>query len=70
MIEVAEVLVHECMHEKFFDLAITPESVETSRRRARWPPDQTFTAWHAYSCSRQFFGDQVGRHPDPGLGGH
>lgn len=64
-IEVAEALVHEGAHEKFFDLAITREFLdaraeeaewfETSWSGARWPLEQTFAAWHAYSCLAQFF---------------
>ncbi|MFS8102367.1 hypothetical protein LFM09_35100 [Lentzea alba] len=64
-IEVAEALVHEGAHEKFFDLAITREFLdvhaedvecfETSWSHARWPLEQTFAAWHAYSCLAQFF---------------
>ncbi|ANZ35745.1 hypothetical protein BBK82_06275 [Lentzea guizhouensis] len=63
-IEVAEALVHEGAHEKFFDLAITHEFLdaraedveffETSWSHARWPLEQTFAAWHAYSCLAQF----------------
>ena len=64
-IEVAEALVHEGAHEKFFDLAITREFLdaraedaewfETSWSHARWPLEQTFAAWHAYTCLAQFF---------------
>jgi hypothetical protein len=63
-IEVAEALVHEGAHEKFFELAITHEFLdshaedveefETSWSHARWPLEQTFAAWHAYSCLAQF----------------
>ncbi|WP_053735903.1 HEXXH motif domain-containing protein [Nocardia sp. NRRL S-836] len=63
-VEVAEALVHEGAHEKFFDLAITREFLdghaedveffETSWSHARWPLEQTFAAWHAYSCLAQF----------------
>jgi len=63
-IEVAEALVHEGAHEKFFDLAITREFLdacaedveyfENSWSHARWPLEQTFAAWHAYSCLAQF----------------
>ncbi|MGI5502504.1 aKG-HExxH-type peptide beta-hydroxylase [Lentzea sp. CA-135723] len=62
--EVAEALVHEGAHEKFFDLAITREFLdvgaedadyfETSWSHARWPLEQTFAAWHAYNCLAQF----------------
>ncbi|SFR22565.1 HEXXH motif-containing protein [Lentzea waywayandensis] len=62
--EVAEALVHEGAHEKFFDLAIAKEFLdvsaedadyfETSWSHVRWPLEQTFAAWHAYSCLAQF----------------
>ncbi|USX48859.1 HEXXH motif-containing putative peptide modification protein [Lentzea sp. HUAS12] len=62
--EVAEALVHEGAHEKFFDLAITRDFLdlnaeaadyfENSWSQARWPLEQTFAAWHAYSCLAQF----------------
>lgn len=62
--EVAEALVHEGAHEKFFDLAITRQFLDThaedaeffenSWSHARWPLEQTFAAWHAYSCLAQF----------------
>ncbi|RAS64966.1 HEXXH motif-containing protein [Lentzea atacamensis] len=75
-IEVAEALVHEGAHEKFFDLAITREFLdasaedaeyfETSWSHARWPLEQTFAAWHAYSCLAQFYllrgTEQLGPH--------
>ncbi|MFD9698505.1 aKG-HExxH-type peptide beta-hydroxylase [Lentzea sp. NPDC059081] len=63
-LEVAEALVHEGAHEKFFDLAITKEFLdaraedveefENSWSHARWPLEQTFAAWHAYSLLAQF----------------
>lgn len=62
--EVAEALVHEGAHEKFFDFAITrqfldaraedAEYFENSWSHARWPLEQTFAAWHAYTCLTQF----------------
>ncbi|MFJ5990745.1 aKG-HExxH-type peptide beta-hydroxylase [Lentzea sp. NPDC092896] len=62
--DVAEALVHEGAHEKFFDLAIAKEFLdvnaedadyfETSWSHVRWPLEQTFAAWHAYSCLAQF----------------
>ncbi|GLY48817.1 hypothetical protein Lesp01_24730 [Lentzea sp. NBRC 102530] len=62
--EIAEALVHEGAHEKFFDLAIAKDFLDlsaedadyfqTSWSRARWPLEQTFAAWHAYSCLAQF----------------
>lgn len=63
--EVVEALVHEGAHEKFFELAITKEFLDsraegaeyfqTSWSGARWPLEQTFAAWHAYSCLAQFY---------------
>jgi hypothetical protein len=63
-IEVAEALIHEGAHEKFFDLAITrsflgvksdaAEEFVTSWSGARWPIEQVFAAWHAYQCLAQF----------------
>ncbi|MGZ3148159.1 aKG-HExxH-type peptide beta-hydroxylase [Lentzea chajnantorensis] len=74
-IEVAEALVHEGAHEKFFDLAITREFLdahaedvelfETSWSHARWPLEQTFAAWHAYSCLAQFAQACAGVEPGP-----
>lgn len=75
-IEVAEALVHEGAHEKFFDLAIAKEFLDaraedaeyftTSWSRATWPLEQTFAAWHAYSCLAQFYlsigTEQLGAH--------
>ncbi|MDX8145940.1 HEXXH motif-containing putative peptide modification protein [Lentzea sp. BCCO 10_0061] len=74
--EVAEALVHEGAHEKFFDFAITREFLdahaedaeyfENSWSHARWPLEQTFAAWHAYTCLSQFFlvsdSEQLGPH--------
>jgi len=74
--EVAEALVHEGAHEKFFDFAITREFLdahaedaeyfENSWSHARWPLEQTFAAWHAYTCLGQFFllsdSEQLGPH--------
>jgi hypothetical protein len=63
-IEVAEALIHEGAHEKFFDLAITrsflgvksdaAEEFVTPWSGARWPIEQVFAAWHAYRCLAQF----------------
>lgn len=63
-VEVAEALVHEGAHEKFFDFAIAKEFLdaraedadyfETSWSHVQWPLEQTFAAWHAYSCLAQF----------------
>lgn len=62
--EVAEALVHEGAHEKFFELAITKEFLDVTAEEAeyfqnswsgaRWPLEQTFAAWHAYSCLAHF----------------
>ena len=63
-VEVAEALIHEGAHEKFFDLAITRsffdvnsdlvEEFTPSWSGARWPFEQVFAAWHAYLCLAQF----------------
>lgn len=62
--EVAEALVHEGAHEKFFDLAMARDFLDrdaedadyfvTSWSGARWPLEQTFAAWHAYSHLARF----------------
>jgi hypothetical protein len=72
-IEVAEALVHEGAHEKFFDLAITrsflgvrsdfAEEFVTSWSGARWPMEQVFAAWHAYQCLAQFADSGVSTGP-------
>lgn len=63
-LEVAEALVHEGAHEKFFDLAITRsflgvEADSVGRFRPswsahEWPFEQVVAAWHAYTCMAQF----------------
>ncbi|WNV82716.1 aKG-HExxH-type peptide beta-hydroxylase [Umezawaea sp. Da 62-37] len=63
-VQVAEALIHEGAHDKFFDLAITREFLDSrsdmaeefrpSWSRARWPMEQVFAAWHAYQCLAQF----------------
>lgn len=63
-VEVAEALVHEGAHEKFFDLAITRSFLDVNSDQveeftpswsgARWPFEQVFAAWHAYQCLAQF----------------
>lgn len=66
-LEVAEALIHEGAHQKFFDLATTralfgarPYPAPTfSPSWAQpgapgWPVEQTFTAWHAYCCLSVF----------------
>lgn len=63
-VEVAEALVHEGAHQKFFDLMITRSFLGSSSDDAeefvpswagvRWPIEQAFAAWHAYQCLAQF----------------
>lgn len=66
-LEVAEALIHEGAHQKFFDLAIVgsifteahaaaPEYVPRwATPRARpWPLEQCLAAFHAYSCLAAF----------------
>jgi hypothetical protein len=64
--DVAEALVHEGAHQKFFDLAITREflSAEVDDRvfapswsSARWPLEQVVAAFHAYALLAQFAED-------------
>jgi hypothetical protein len=64
-LEVAEALVHEGAHQKFFDLAMTNHVLATapaqrfsppwSVERAGWPFEQCVAAFHAYCCLRAFF---------------
>lgn len=65
-IEIVEALVHECSHLKFFDFAVTREFLDGARAeqadhfvnswsKARWPLEQAFAAWHAYTALAQFF---------------
>ncbi len=65
-IEIVEALVHECSHLKFFDFSVTHEFLDgaqaeqaeqfvNSWSHARWPLEQTFAAWHAYTALAQFF---------------
>ncbi|MGH3671336.1 MAG: aKG-HExxH-type peptide beta-hydroxylase [Pseudonocardiaceae bacterium] len=68
-IEVAEALVHEGAHQKFFDLAIThdlfnadadqcpPFHPPWSSKEIPWPLEQTLAAYHAYACLAQFADD-------------
>jgi hypothetical protein len=68
--DVAEALVHEGAHQKFFDLAITRDflgaDIAEDRRfhpswsGADWPLDQAIAAFHAYACLAQF-GEDVDR---------
>ena len=65
-IEVAEALVHEGAHQKFFDLAITHDLFNADADQclpfqppwlaseALWPLEQTLAAYHAYECLAQF----------------
>jgi hypothetical protein len=64
-IEVAEALVHEGAHQKFFDFATTrtlfgsTEGMQFTPSWApvtapAWPIEQTFAAWHAYCCLSAF----------------
>ncbi|NKQ53537.1 HEXXH motif domain-containing protein [Amycolatopsis sp. K13G38] len=66
--DVAEALVHEGAHQKFFDLAITHDflGADLSKDRifhpswsgASWPVEQVIAAFHAYACMAQF-GEEV-----------
>lgn len=65
-IEVAEALIHEGAHQKFFDLATTralfgPMPAEhwfipswATGGAPGWPIEQAFAAWHAYTCLAAF----------------
>jgi hypothetical protein len=63
-IEIAEALVHECSHLKFFDFAVTREFLDARSHRAdnfvnswskvEWPMEQAYAAWHAYTALSQF----------------
>ena len=67
-LEVAEALVHEGAHQKFFDLGATRQLLGTAAHgappyrpswsppAASWPFEQVFTAWHAYTCLARFWG--------------
>jgi HEXXH motif-containing protein len=67
-LEVAEALVHEGAHQKFFDLGVTRELLGTAAHSApgyrpswsppaaSWPFEQVFAAWHAYACLARFWG--------------
>jgi hypothetical protein len=67
IIEVAEALVHEGAHQKFFDLAMTRFLFAEHYHRAplfippwapaeapAWPLEQVFAAFHAYCCLSAF----------------
>ncbi|GAA1216299.1 aKG-HExxH-type peptide beta-hydroxylase [Pseudonocardia alaniniphila] len=66
-LEVAEALIHEGAHQKFFDLATTralfgarpypaPTFLPSWAKPGApgWPVEQTFAAWHAYCCLSAF----------------
>ncbi|MET9227368.1 HEXXH motif-containing putative peptide modification protein [Lentzea sp. NPDC003310] len=62
--EVAEALVHEGSHLKFFDFAVTRDFLDARSHRAdhfvnswsrvEWPMEQAYAAWHAYTALSQF----------------
>ncbi|MDT0347999.1 aKG-HExxH-type peptide beta-hydroxylase [Pseudonocardia charpentierae] len=67
-IEVAEALVHEGAHQKFFDLGVTCsvfgedfhvapafKSSWAPRTAPGWPLEQCVAAFHAYTCMATFF---------------
>ena len=76
--DVAEALVHEGSHQKFFDLAITHDflGADLSNDRifhpswsgASWPVEQVIAAFHAYACMAQFAEDVVARGETDELG--
>lgn len=62
-LEVAEALIHEGAHQKFFDFAMTRAIFDSTSFRAPnfvpswapdgapdWPLEQALAAWHAYRC--------------------
>jgi hypothetical protein len=66
-LEVAEALIHEGAHQKFFDFGMTrtilgAQSPRAPRFRPSWAPsgahpwplEQSIAAWHAYSCLAAF----------------
>jgi hypothetical protein len=66
-LEVAEALIHEGAHQKFFDLATTRAFFGARAHSAPlfsaswappgapgWPVEQAFAAWHAYCCLSAF----------------
>jgi hypothetical protein len=70
-VEVAEALVHEGAHQKFFDLAITHDMLNADSDRCPsfhppwapkkrlWPLEQALAACHAYACLT-WFGHDLG----------
>jgi hypothetical protein len=67
--DVAEALIHEGAHQKFFDLAITHDFLgadlsgdrffHPSWSGAKWPVEQVIAAFHAYACMAQFAEDVI-----------
>jgi hypothetical protein len=66
-LEVAEALVHEGAHQKFFDLGVTRAVLGAQSPQAprftpfwapagtpSWPLEQSVAAWHAYRCLAVF----------------
>jgi hypothetical protein len=65
-IEVAEALIHEGAHQKFFDIATTRALFGSAPAEhwfipswatggvPGWPIEQAFAAWHAYTCLAAF----------------
>jgi hypothetical protein len=59
-LDVAESVVHEAAHQRFFDMAITRDLLRAdadsapgfrpSWRQTTWPVEQTLAAFHAYAC--------------------
>ncbi|HVW40325.1 MAG TPA: HEXXH motif-containing putative peptide modification protein [Amycolatopsis sp.] len=76
--DVAEALVHEGAHQKFFDLAITHDFLgadlthdrmfHPSWSGASWPVEQVIAAFHAYACLAQFGEDVAARGDTAELG--
>ena len=75
--EVAEALVHEGAHQRFFDLALTRRVLGDGSPtrftppwapagRAPWPFEQCVAAFHAYCCLA--FAGALGGHPAPHTG--
>ncbi len=69
-LEVAEAIVHEGAHQKFFDLAMTRSILATppaerfsppwSSEGAMWPFEQCVAAFHAYCCLSAFAAEVPG----------
>lgn len=69
--EVAEALVHEAAHQKFFDLSVTCAMLNASAYdgpnyraswsagRSSWPLEQCLAAFHAYRCLAAFEQDRA-----------